>query len=315
MHYYIYHLPGPIWWRVRDDTPAVFPDATLGQQVVVNPCALGQFQRHLSDRSVGTRFRYEDSTLLETRCLVLGSDSSAQRAPKEAVAEVSEVERLLRRLRFVSRQATLPAEANARLGPIALSEPLALEPMPPLPTEASIRRHLAEWAVTESHVHVATSALASTLPTHDELLLDSQAAGLRGDDRSAILFAAIACEILAGSAADAAQSARTFGLSDPVFVHLRERARFAQLMHVVSLYCRGTSLLQDNPSLYHRALKLYRTRNRIAHEGLPPLDESYLALDREGAKEAIDVALGVFAWYGEGAGYVNPLSLSFLRLS
>lgn len=284
----------------------------MGPYTIVNPRAYELFRDHPEIDDSWPGFVHAGSVFKRTKAFAVATDApeSDDLAPPEAFALIA---RFLNRLRYLSRQATIPFEVYSITGPIDGSV-LTREPIPALgATRVTIRAHLLEWAATEEHVRSAVSTINAPIPIHHELLLDSQRAAINSDYRTAILFAAIACETLAGISADLHHGGKDAADADPVFKFLRARAKFANLLHEVDLHCRGSSLRLVDEPLYQRALRLYGTRNKIAHEGLPPENGNFLPISTEGAQEAINTAVALFAWFGEAGGYTDTLRLELVQ--
>lgn len=186
-----------------------------------------------------------------------------------------------------------------------------------------IRKEILETGITSDHVRDAASRLDSIeLPVYELILLDALAAGSQSQIRSSILYSAIAVEVLVRSKLDDAIDASQVGnstslrfvnlpdgrggteLKDPVFRFLADKARLPELLHEVSLYALGRSLRLQNERLYVDLLRLFRTRNRLVHEGdydVPVGDR--LSIDHSGANEAAECAIDAFSYYGEEGPY------------
>ena len=74
-------------------------------------------------------------------------------------------------------------------------------------------------------------------------------------------------------------------------------------------------MLIEDESLYQKALRLYRTRNKIVHRGeLPSADEgSLFKINESGAKEAMNCAKEVIKWFGVTEDYIIP-GLGFIAV-
>jgi hypothetical protein len=96
---------------------------------------------------------------------------------------------------------------------------------------------------------------------------------------------------------------------DPVYEKLRNnRSDFRGLLHELSLYVLGRSLLIENENLYQDAMKLYAIRNKLAHIGDLPSDPSdqYIQLDSQGSLKSIKTAVQLLGWLGLRHDYVLP---------
>jgi hypothetical protein len=236
---------------------------------------------------------------------------------------------LLGRCRHVSRQALL---SDSMLAVEGRAGPLEVHPVPAVVfpdaeggLPARVTRRAVDGALTVEHLRVAVRLGRDFVaPIHDSLLLDAICAWLSADYRKAILYAAIAVESLANlkleEALDAATTGSAPGLrfvtipgsgggtrKDPVYEALSQGVSFTRLLHERSLYLLNRSLMVDDPVLFSLALRLYGTRNKIAHRGEPSGQQSdILPVDLDGGRQALDCAIRVFAWYGEGQGYSLP---------
>lgn len=314
MQLLIFHLVGEIWWRVEVGTPALIPGAHLGPYGIVNPAAYQLLGDHPEIDSSWPPFVHRGQRVLRTKELLLAVEGTADAT--QIREDFALAVQFLTRLRYLSRQAKLANDVVARSGPIDGSA-LNRHPIPPpFEIKAHLREHVLDWAATEDDIREATWTIAEAVPAHHGLLLDAQEAAIDKDHRTAILLAAMAAETLAGTVADVAQAHKdgTQCLDDPVFKFLRARAKFANLLHEVDLYCRGCSLLATNEKLYQRALRLYQTRNKIVHEGLPPEKDSFLSLTSEGAAEAIGTTRALFQWFGETRPYPDPIDSTMVPI-
>lgn len=228
-------------------------------------------------------------------------------------------EAFLRYLRLATKQAGLPTD-------VALTGFSTPESLPELdaPKEASgavLRPDLRATAVTLGHVSSAEFDLGFQAPVHATMLLDAIDASYRDDHRAAILYAAIAIEVLANTRIDeefealrirvpdpahlriikASGSGPTQVRTDPIYKLLRKRARrsFRTLLYELPLYVLGRSLCTDDAALYNETLKLYETRNQISHRGIEDPSSGVLSVDRAGASTAVSCATRVFTWFGE----------------
>lgn len=79
------------------------------------------------------------------------------------------------------------------------------------------------------------------------------------------------------------------------------------LLHEIPLYLSGKSLLVDNEPLYQKAIRLYKTRNRIVHRGFVPAEDTNLFnFSFSDAKIGLQTALDVCYWFGMSEVYTLP---------
>lgn len=90
---------------------------------------------------------------------------------------------------------------------------------------------------------------------------------------------------------------------DPVFEVLQgNKWHFRFKLHEHFLYLFKRSLAIENRSLFEKVLKLYATRNKIAHEGYIKVPKNgLLNLNSDGSEEAFDIVIELFAWLGDSS--------------
>lgn len=161
---------------------------------------------------------------------------------------------------------------------------------------------------------------------YDELFLDALYAHEKNDHRLTILQAAIAVESLARTKLDREYvrildgqvhashmnivafpiPGGEFKKKDPIYSLLIEGDQFSRLLHEMPLYLLRRSLMNENHALFTACLQLYRTRNRLSHgKAIVSSDNSLFQLNRDGSLQALQAAIGVYNWFGEG-GYQLP---------
>ena len=239
---------------------------------------------------------------------------------------------LLARLRHTSGQATIPSgdEALMAWGITKRDELPVPQPVDGLKgARARVQEYWWKTAITAKHIRASLSQGTDSMPpAHEMLFLDAAAAFRANDHRKAILYAAIATEVAFGSVIDReyeriisnrhdekfriiarpqAGGAPTV-YKDPVYERLRRRPDFKVLIHELTFYVLRRSLLAENENLYLKAIRLYLTRNKLAHSGA--LTEAELqqtfALDNRGSLAALRTALELFSWLGERADFPLP---------
>ena len=244
------------------------------------------------------------------------------------------VERLNTRLRHIARQATIPSSEALARGYFEIDKLPTHQPSALAPEGYTVQKYWFATAITAEHLRAAAALGPDFIPpTHEALLLDAIAAH-RGDDyRKAVLYAAMSAEVAFGAVIDEAYERalvssndvrfRIIALTqaggksvnkDPIYEKLRSRSDFNILMHELSLYVLGRSLLADDEGLYQSGKRLYLTRNKLAHLGELPEGgaNQFYALDYKGALAAIAAAVSLFAWLGEPADFLLP-EIAFVR--
>lgn len=208
---------------------------------------------------------------------------------------------------------------------------------PQVETESSahIRAFIVDSAVQWKHLEMADELLAGEgVPIYGTLLLDAISAYRDKDYRRAILYSAMAVETMAGTRLsevyshhlairDADEKFRFISLpshtgtivKDPIYEYLESKTEFRLLIHEQALYVLGRSLLIENEPLYQAAMKLYKTRNKITHQGVPPTENTndYFAINEQDTLACVNCAIEAFKWFGIPGGYVLPTT-GFVRV-
>ena len=304
-------------WNVGRDDPTTWPAIEEFGAVVLNPFA------SLENEPLPSSFPISDGRFhVLTNRLYLATTAPLQAEMLERV-----IQPWLRLLRVASKQASLPTEVygyserDFELAAIQVLPPVA-RPRGILFGEFHIQTALDDAALRRAY-ELRTEA---ALPLFNELLLDSLHACELRQNREAILYAAIATEALAQHELTRIYEAALLAIpcpshlnvlsfiqaggavkkKDPIYVLLTESDNFGRLLHEAPLYLLRRSLLNEAPELYRRAKSLYGTRNRLSHGQLvTPEDDSRLQIDSSGAMAAVQIAVEVFAWFGQ-TGYRVP---------
>jgi hypothetical protein len=240
---------------------------------------------------------------------------------------------LVKRLRHVSRQATLPRGED-----LVFFTCHDIDVLPNVEFEEPYYGtvHHGDNSFIETALTMDLVERAGELPTtfegpvYEGILLDAFRAVKDNDFRSALLYSALAVESMAGELIDAEhakllattpppphiravtiQEGRSKGdLEDPVFKWMRKSGRFTELLHELPLYVLQRSLKQELPEVYQQARKLYQTRNSLAHRGESDKDRDLYPLDAFGAVDAMKCAREVFGWFGVPGKWSIPFESS-----
>lgn len=320
----------PIWWRIETDDPLLLPLPQTCHWLLVNPILYSQLP--MSEHSRDFLEVIPSSWLGPSLEIILATSDeetirdSASGGWSEALLPV--IDALLLRLRHFTGQATLPKpESVIALTQQSIEEIPAFIP-PSGALKVSVQEYLWRTAVTSEHVRRAAAYSGIfAAPTHEALFLDAVEAHTGKDYRKAILYAAMSAEIALGTKIDAAYAnilttqpderfrviqrprhGATPVYKDPIYEKLRPRADFKVLINELALYVLRRSLISENEDLYVRALRMYNTRNQLAHAG--ELDESSLdkayRLAPKGSMLVLKTAIDLFAWLGERADFSLP---------
>jgi len=236
---------------------------------------------------------------------------------------------LLTRLRYVSRQATLPGEHEYVT--FYVSE---VTQLPTVEFEEPYfgKVHFGDSAFLPTALTMELVVKAGELPADFEppvfegVLLDAMRAIKQHDYRAAVLYAAMAVEVMVGTVLDdeykkllatapapqhfrvvEVQDVKSKGSSeDPIYTYLRRQGKFLESLHELPLYLLRKSLKLDDPETYEQARKLYQTRNSLAHRGEPCGTKEQFSADMDGATDALTCAVKVFEWFGVGGKWHVP---------
>ncbi len=312
-------LPRPIHWRLRQDAPNEVPIVGYPEWLLVTPIGLARagLADAVADPHAMVLVTKDGELFMMSQKLALrhtGNDLDGS----HVVAR-----NILSRLRYVSRQATMPREA---VGVIRLDK------APPYdkdiaalgalrPPDYALRSDVVETAITAAHLR-ELGGPSSTPRVHADVMLDALEAYLEGDYRKAILYSAIAIEACATDVLDDAYETvvrqrearhrvidiRVAGsevrAKDPVYLALSDD--FSTRLHERPLYLLGRSLLVDDAETYRVARMLYQTRNRLAHRGTHDENEKFFPLTKDGSDAAISAAIKTLRWLGDSGPYVLP---------
>jgi hypothetical protein len=163
-----------------------------------------------------------------------------------------------------------------------------------------------------------------SVPLYSEVLLDAIEASLVSDPRKAILYSAIAVEVMASTriqeafdqaSVETPHSLRVIEVDqsggrrirkDPIFDELQKTSQrnFKFLLHELPLYVERHSVMLEDASLYRELLLLHTTRNDLVHRA--SLEEGdRLPLDHSGMHRALDAVVAAFRWFGAAGRYVT----------
>lgn len=297
------HMSGPITWSIYKDDPPTIPLQSLAGWSLINPLLYPELLSDMSLAAYWTIALCNDTVLLKTNLMLFSYPGTDEEAFKQLSNYPYD---FLPRLRLASKQ---PDLARIQCGGLSIGSnkntlPGLHFPDPAPNSNRYIQNHLLQSAVTKHHIERAdANILKGYLPLYQTVLLDAVLAFWDRDDRRAILYAAMAIEILVERKLKEANKPRGKGP--------RKESTIEKLLHRQAKKIHGKSLKDENPELYHLAEKLYRTRNKIVHEGNIPTTDEYFQIDSLEARitgnqicPALICTCDIFAWFGEQDDYM-----------
>ncbi len=303
MHVIEAHLSGLMEWRIhRDDAPCIPLQSLVGWSLI-NPLLYPELASNISVTPYWTIALHNDAVLLKTNAMLFTFPGTNEEAFKALLFYFPD---FLPHLRLVSKQMDL-AKIQYGGGPITPGKKTLPELHFPDPVPDSsiwMQNYRLQSAITKDHIEQADSNIVNGyLPIPRMVLLDAVLAFLDRDDRRAVLYAAMAVEILSEKKLDEAGIPNRRGRPGESTIEKR--------LHRQAQEAFGRSLKVENPKLYQLAEKLYRTRNKIVHEGTIPKTDEFFQIDSIESRmvgnevcAALICACDVFAWFGEKDDYM-----------
>jgi Apea-like HEPN len=313
MHIIEAHLSGPIEWRIHRDDPLFITLQSLAGWSLINPLLYPELVSSMHVIPYWTIALHKDAVLLKTNAMLFTFPGTNDEAFKALSFYFPD---FLSHLRLVSKQMDL-ARIQYGGGPITPGEKTLPELRFPDPAPDSsmwIQNCRLQSAIMKDHIEQADRNIVNGyFPIPRMVLLDAVLAFLDRDDRRALLYAAMAVEILAEKKIDEAGIANRRGRPGESTIEKR--------LHRQAREAFGRSLKVENPTLYQQAEKLYHTRNKIVHEGVIPKTDVFFQIDniesRMAGNEvcaALLCACDIFAWLGEKDDYMPERGMQAVQV-
>lgn len=318
------HLSKPIHWLVSSSDRMLAPLQCFQGWSVVHPLIrnLTPEERHERIRQFPTGDGRTTVSRHALHCVVPDDAVSRHRDTFE------NMKKLLTRLRYASRQATLPEHDYVSFHTSQIRQLPTVEFQEPYFGEV----HFGDSAFLPTALTMELVVKAGELPADFEppvfegVLLDAMRAIKQHDYRAAVLYGAMAVEVMVGTVLDDeyekllattpvpqkfrmvdVQEAKSKGSrEDPIYAYLRRQGKFLESLHELPLYLLGKSLKLDDAETFEQARKLFQTRNSLAHRGEPCGTKEQFSADIEGAIDALTCAVKVFEWFGVGGNWHVP---------
>lgn len=354
MFIYFVTLAGDLHWKIHRNDPVIGELQSLAGYFFVNPLLYPKLdggQRSIETKIIGI---LGEMYIIRTDGLVFGTNQDKIDIESLPIATnltniiflngqpdidiailPNYAEHLTANLRYISRQ----VDISRNFVSISRSEltelPLLNFPSVNLSVESRLNKYIWDTAIVWKNLLDADAELShKKMPIYDTLLLDAIHALKEKDYRRALLYSAMSIESLASTKLDEIYLAvienkdsqhklRVIELrqgnasikKDPVFETLFSKSKFAERLHEIPLYLIGKSLLVENENLYQKAVKLYRTRNKIAHIGESPSGEqSYFEMNEDDSLVAINTAIEITKWFGDKADFPLPIHVKFVKI-
>lgn len=302
-----------IVWRVAEDDESEHPLAPLAPATLKNPKYFASEMR--SELKTPACILPDGSTVFQTNALVVEWPGANHIDPHECADFVPH---LIGSLRYLSGQFQLPNVVRAVVLDLQWAGRLRKPTLRAQPG-AFVQRSLVGCSARFSLVPDAVQVSVSGGPPHwSTFFLDALRAHQGQDWKTALLLSALATEIGVGEALEEMLAARLkliprppgvvitpvsggdHQVSDPVYNALSERMSFRQSLHERPLYLAGKSLMLSEKSTFDSIVRLYTTRNKIAHLGAPSdSDTKTFPLTREGACTAIEASSRCLTFFGK----------------
>lgn len=297
------HLSGLVEWSIHKSDPPVIPLDSHPGWFLINPLLYPELASENNNSPYWMEALYNDAIILKTNALFMGTHQSIDpgRDNERGQFDFAYFPDFLSSLRLVSKQVELARIHYGGASWTAQEKTLPDIHFPdPAPNNSLyISNYRLQTALTMNHVKQADSHVVNGyFPVHSMTLLDALLAFLDRDDRRAIIHAAMSVELIAEKKIYEAGKPKTRGRSGESTVE--------RLLHRQSIEVLGRSLRQDNLPLYQMIERLYRTRNKLVHEGHVPASDEFFQIESIEARAlgkdalfAIRCANEVFQWFGE----------------
>ncbi len=320
------------YWLIHKDDPIAYTLQSRPGWSFITPLMLPLIekeQRTLSRQTMHAMLG--DSVLIQTDMLLFSSPETFKDS-----TEAEEFAQYLRTFAGNLRHASKQVEVNGEFvftTNHSVEQQVLEGTIPSFPSASPgaiyFKKYYIDTAITWKEVERADMTLANnSLPVFGTLFLDAIQAFIERDYRRTILYSAIAIETLAATKLDEIykslldagdpsgtlrivsipRSGNTTIKKDPIYTALSDTDKFSYLLHEMPLYLLRRSILIENEALYQKALKLYRTRNKIVHRGELPLagENNFFKVNESDAKEALNCAKGVIKWFSITDDYIIP---------
>jgi hypothetical protein len=301
-------LSGLVEWSIHKSDPPVIPLDSLPGWFLINPLLYPELASDNNHAPYWMEALYNDAVTLKTNAMFMATHQSIDQSIDNDMGQFDFAffPDFLSSLRLVSKQVELARIHYGGASWTAHEKTLPDTHFPdPAPNNSLyISNYRLQTAITMKHIKQADSnVLNGYFPVHAMMLLDAILAFLDRDDRRAIIYAAMSIELIA--------ERKIYEAGKPKGKGPPRESTVERLLHRQSFETLSRSLRQDNLPLYQMIEKLYRTRNKLVHEGHVPVSDEFFQIDSIEARAlgkdalfAIRYANEVFKWFGENDDFI-----------
>ncbi len=327
-------LNGRIYFRLRETNEIKFYLESFPGVFIVNPLIYSKISKTIETNFFSSN---ENNLILTTNGLIWGTektDFDLSEFPIDDFHKLPENQRnittaimmfatkFISAMRIVSRQVSIPTSiTSAYMEEFEEGLPSINYPIINNKFESFLDNFIWQTSVIwEQLVETDKNTINPKFPIYEKLIVDAIQAIKTDDFKRALLYSAIAMETIATTKLDSVFESKLTNLDsslrlinitvnkskkvvkDPIYSFIRAKCKFNELLHELSLYLTGKSLRIENPKLFEKASKLYRTRNKIAHLGEPIDNEGKNDIFQECYQDsvlAIQICQELLNWFGE----------------
>lgn len=301
-------LSGLVEWHIHKSDPPIIPLDSLPGWLLINPLLYPELASGNNHSPYWMEALHNDAVILKTNAIFMATHESIDQSIDNYMGQFDFAffPDFLSSLRLVSKQVEL---ARIHYGGASWTAqektfPDIHFPDPAPNNSLSMSNYRLQTAITMKHIKQADSNVVNGyFPVNAMMLLDAVLAFLDRDDRRAIIYAAMSIKLIA--------ERKIYEAGKPNGKRPPRESTVERLLHRQSFEALGRSLRQENLPLYQMIEKLYRTRNKLVHEGRVPVSDEVFQIDSIEARAlgkdalfAIRCANEVFKWFGENDNFI-----------
>ncbi|WP_338791901.1 hypothetical protein [Bernardetia sp. MNP-M8] len=296
-------------WKIAKNSPKLYKLKSHKYLSFINPLYVNY--EELNDRHFfSDSSEKNDFYFVTTNVIVFKVEKGINLKPQDLS---DYFDKIILSVREVSKQTTFKPKCSSIHGLKNLN--LEISNCNKINGIAYMREYIYSTLITMEMFFEADNKVAKGIktPIYTEILVDGLEDLLNEKYRKAILYSAMAMEIALATKLDEDYKSKVNEKNyiinsvitkdgrvekDYLYEHLTNMNSFKILLRERSLYVWNKSIATDKQILYEAAMRLYTTRNKIAHLGRPDNLNKQINIDKKGANEAFEIAKNVFEWLG-----------------